>query len=129
MKVIPCVFLGVAFLTTTALAQPAPSGIFYVHCEANGQGGTVDLTVDPARNTVDNVHASITATSIEWSVQKDDATGMAHVKHDYALDRIQGTLNDHMALWSTTGNNDASPGYFDTNYTCRKSDVPPAGKI
>ena len=127
-----------AVLFATAMATPAmaqapaqPSGMLYVDCGSQGV-----LTIDTAKNEVNNKHATINATSIEWSSGEgppaDIGNGWTgHAQGHYVLDRVNGTLSVTMDMWQVDpsgkeGGHQISPM---ANTTCRKADAPPATKF
>jgi hypothetical protein len=119
-----------AMAMATALAQqqapPAQSGMLYVDCGNQGV-----LTINTDKSEVNNRHATINATSIEWSsaegVPADIGNGWTgHAQGHYVLDRVNGTLSVTLDMWQVDPSgkeigHQLSPM---SSNTCRKSDAP-----
>lgn len=76
-------------LMTLAVSGAAQAETIYLTCVGDNAGA---YTVDLAANTVNNLPATINATTINWQRNLDFGGGNTRVEY-WKIDRVAGTLN------------------------------------
>jgi hypothetical protein len=83
------------FVATLATSMSAHAETIYLTCTGGGAGPGVDgvHTVDVTNNTVDGLPATVTATTISWTIKIGSNIPGVDGDEYYSIDRTAGTLS------------------------------------